>query len=112
MNRKTIAVAALALLATSGLASARTVHAKPAADNGPATIAPFKFPGGNDMNDGAPPKVQASADPAKASPRMDPAEAAFETVPFESPYGHAGGLDNVTSYNHPGDNDMDPNLNH
>jgi hypothetical protein len=84
MNKRTIAIAAVALLTTTGLASARTVHTTQAV----------------------------AADPARASQPMDPSEAAYATNPFQAPYGRIGGLDNVTSYNNPGDNDMDPILNH
>jgi hypothetical protein len=80
MNKKTILIAAFALLATSTLASARTVHSA----------------------------AQNQADPNAASQPMDPNEAAYLTSPFQAPYGNIGGLETVESYNHPGDNDMDP----
>ena len=82
MNKKTILLAAFALLATSSLASARTVHTT----------------------------TQNAADPNAASQPMDPNEAAFLTSPFQAPYGNIGGLETVQSFNHPGDNDSDPYL--
>jgi hypothetical protein len=81
MNKKTLAIAALALFATTGLASARTIHATP--------------------------HIRTS----QASPFDARAEYQGNAVRSWTAETHRGAGAENQIFDHPGDNDMDPYIN-